>query len=122
MLIQKSKEYGYLGLEADANTVIGLNFYEHSETPGLGARVSDPTWLDQWREKKIHDSEGNLRIGVARWRVAADSPAAAYEVDGLSGATRTSRSVHHILRFWLGSHIGWVSLSASSDPEKHQLR
>lgn len=96
--------YGYLGLDANANVVIGLNFYEHSETPGLGAQVSDQVWLDQWRGKKLRDSEGKLRIGVARGQVAAESLAAAYEVDSLSGATWTSRSVHHLVRFWLGDY------------------
>ena len=94
--------YGYLGLDADANTVVGLSFYEHGETPGLGAQVNSPAWRHQWRGKKVRDHEGRLRIGVAKGRVAADSPAAAYEVDGLSGATWTSRGVHNLLRFWLG--------------------
>ncbi len=94
--------YGYLGLAADTNTVIGLNFYEHSETPGLGGRVSNRAWLDQWRGKRVRDPEGKLSIGVARGKVAPDSPVAAYEVDGISGATWTSRSVHNLVRFWLG--------------------
>jgi len=94
--------YGYLGLDADTNTVVGLSFYEHSETPGLGAQVNNPAWRHQWRGKKVWDQEGKLRIGIAKGSVAADSPAAAYEVDGLSGATWTSRGVHNLLRFWLG--------------------
>lgn len=96
--------YGYIGLKADGNTVIGMNFFEHSETPGLGARITDTQWLEQWRGKKIRDAEGALRIGVARGVVAADSPAFAYEVDGLSGATSTSRGVHNLVRFWLGDY------------------
>lgn len=96
--------YGYLGLDASANTVIGLNFYEHSETPGLGAQVNDPAWLAQWRGKKLRDLDGKLRIGVARGQVEAESPDVAYKVDGLSGATWTSRGVHHLVRFWLGDY------------------
>lgn len=94
--------YGYLGLAADGNSVIALSFYEHAETPGLGARVSDQDWLDLWRGKKVRDPAGNVRIGVARGTVLASSPAAPYEVDGISGATWTSRSVTGLLRFWLG--------------------
>ncbi len=93
--------YGYLGLDADANTVIGLSFYQHGETPGLGAQVNDQLWLNQWHGIKVRDAEGKLRIGVARGKVAADSQAANYEVDALSGATWTSRSVHNIVRYWL---------------------
>lgn len=94
--------YGYLGLDADTNTVVGLSFYEHGETPGLGAQVNKPAWRHQWRGKKIWDEAGRLRIGVAKGHVATDNPAATYEVDGLSGATWTSRGVHNLLRFWLG--------------------
>lgn len=95
---------GYIGLAADANTVIALSFYDHAETPGLGARVDDPKWLQQWHGKKVRDPEGNLRIGVARGNVAASSPESAYQVDGLSGATWTSRSVTNLLQFWLGDY------------------
>ncbi len=111
--------YGYLGLAADTNTVIALNFYEQAETPGLGARVGDSQWLQQWQGKKIRDPVGNLRIGVARGSVLASSPAAAYEVDGISGATWTSRSVTDLLRFWLGDdgfgpYLETVRLKADS--------
>lgn len=95
--------YGYLGLAADTNTVIALSFYEHGETPGLGARVGDPSWLQQWQGKKVRDPSGNIRIGVARGQVMVTSPEAEYQVDGLSGATWTSRSVTDLLHFWLGS-------------------
>ncbi len=94
--------HGYLGLAADGNSVVALSFYEQSETPGLGGRVSDQDWLDLWRGKKVRDPAGNVRIGVARGTVLASSPAAPYEVDGISGATWTSRSVTGLLRFWLG--------------------
>jgi Na+-transporting NADH:ubiquinone oxidoreductase subunit C len=94
--------YAYLGLSADANTVIGLNVYHHGETPGLGARMSDKEWLSQWYGKKIRDPEGVMRIGVARGKVIKGSPTESYEVDALSGATKTSIGVHNMVRFWLG--------------------
>lgn len=93
--------YAYLGLNADANTIIGLNVYQHGETPGLGAKMNDKAWQSQWYGKHIRDPEGTMRIGVARGTVSQDSPLAAYEVDGLSGATKTSRGVHNMVRFWL---------------------
>ncbi|WP_323751416.1 Na(+)-translocating NADH-quinone reductase subunit C [Marinobacter sp.] len=109
--------YGYLGLAADANTVVGLTFYEHAETPGLGARVGDAKWLQQWQGKQVRDSEGEIRIGVARGQVPASSPSAVYEVDGLSGATRTSRSVTGLLRYWLGDDGFGPYLSTLRPPE-----
>jgi len=96
--------YGYLGLAGDANTVLGLSFYEHAETPGLGALVDSPGWKAQWHGKKAVDEGGALRLGVGPGPVAADSADAAYMVDGLTGATWTGRGVTNLLRYWLGDH------------------
>jgi Na+-transporting NADH:ubiquinone oxidoreductase subunit C len=93
---------GYLGLAADLTTITGLRFYEQAETPGLGAKVQDPLWQSQWSGKKIRDSAGNLRIQVTMDKVAPIHADAQYAVDGISGATMTSRSVSNLLRYWLG--------------------
>jgi len=94
--------YGYLGLAGDANTVVGLGFYEHGETPGLGAQVDSPQWREQWQGKWVRDPQGQLRIGVARGALAPSDPSAPYQVDGLTGATFTSQGVNNLVRFWLG--------------------
>ncbi len=96
--------YGYLGLAGDANTVVGLSFYEHGETPGLGALVDSPSWKAQWRGKKVRDEGGVVKLGVGEGRIAPDSPLAPYQVDGLTGATWTSNGVTHLLHYWLGEH------------------
>lgn len=36
--------FGYISIENDFNTVAGLEFYSHKETPGLGAEVDNPKW------------------------------------------------------------------------------
>jgi Na+-transporting NADH:ubiquinone oxidoreductase subunit C len=79
--------YGYLGLAGDANTVVGLGFYEHGETPGLGAQVDSPEWRAQWQGKRVRDPQGQLRVRVARGALAPSDPSAPYQVDGLTGAT-----------------------------------
>jgi Na+-transporting NADH:ubiquinone oxidoreductase subunit C len=94
--------YGYLALEGDANTIVALTFFEHEETPGLGAGVDDQEWRDQWQSKQVRDGAGRLRIAVAEGRVDPNDPAALYQVDGLSGATRTGQGVTDLLGFWLG--------------------
>lgn len=100
-----STMYGYLALEADANTIIGLRFYEHGETPGLGAEIDDPSWQAQWRGKKIYDESGEPVIEVVKGSLtgwAAAAPRAVHQIDGISGATMTGRGVTNLLRFWLG--------------------
>jgi Na+-transporting NADH:ubiquinone oxidoreductase subunit C len=93
---------GFLGLAGDANTIVGLSFYEHGETPGLGGRIDDPQWRAQWQGKQVRDPEGRLRIEVVRDAAESEELLARYQVDALTGATFTSRGVHNIVRFWLG--------------------
>ena len=92
--------YGYLALEADLDTVRGLTFYEHKETPGLGGEVDNPAWKARWPGRRVFGPSREPVIEVAR--AAAGPPAAdPHRVDGLSGATMTSRGVTNLLRFWL---------------------
>ncbi len=83
--------YGYLALDADLTTIDGFAFYEHGETPGLGGEVDNPRWKAQWIDKKAFDEEGNTRITVIKGKVDPNSPDRQYQVDGLSGATITTR-------------------------------
>jgi len=91
----------WLVLDGDAQTVRALKFYQHGETPGLGARIDDDEWQAKWRDLRAFDADGVLRIGVRKAGSAYDENAA-YQVDGISGATRTMQGVDGMLRFWLG--------------------
>ncbi len=94
-----STMYGFIALEADGNTVSGLSFYEHGETPGLGDKIEDPRWLGLWPGKKVYDADGEPRLEVIRGRAAAGDP---HSIDGMAGATLTGRGVTNMLTFWLG--------------------
>lgn len=94
--------YGFLALEANANTVVGLVFYEHGETPGLGGEVDNPSWKAKWVGKEVYDAKGDAAISIIKGTVDASSSQAIHQVDGLSGATLTSRGVDNLLKFWLG--------------------
>lgn len=93
--------YGFVALEADANTIIGLTFYEHGETPGLGGEIDNPNWKALWTGKKVYDDNGLLQIEVIKGIVNQADAAAIHQVDGLSGATLTSRGVNNLVKFWL---------------------
>jgi Na+-transporting NADH:ubiquinone oxidoreductase subunit C len=103
-----STMYGYLALENDANTVRGLRFYRHGETPGLGDQVDKPAWRAQWRGKKLFGDSGALQIEVIRGTAAAAAPGVPYDsshrVDGLAGATLTGRGVTSLIHYWAGEH------------------
>ena len=94
--------YGYLAVEGDGNTIVGLGFYEHAETPGLGAEVDNPKWKAQWPGKIIYDENGEPALKLAKGGVNSASADAKHSVDSLSGATLTARGVQNLLRYWLG--------------------
>lgn len=94
--------HGFLALQGDANTVVGLGFYEHAETPGLGGEVDNPNWKAQWVGKKIFDEQGEIAIRVTKSPVAESDPRAVYDIDALSGATLTSNGVNNLVHFWVG--------------------
>ena len=94
--------YGFLALSADGTTVRGITFYEHGETAGLGAEVDNPKWKAIWPGKQVFDESGKIRLEVIKGRVSPTSPTVQYEVDGISGATITSKGVSHLIRYWLG--------------------
>ena len=94
--------YGFIALEPDLNTVIGLKYYEHSETAGLGAEVDNPAWLLQWQGRRVFDASGAPVLRTAKGVSMATGDAALHEVDGLAGATLTSDGVTNMLHFWLG--------------------
>jgi Na+-transporting NADH:ubiquinone oxidoreductase subunit C len=97
-----STMYGFLALEADLDTVSGLRFFEHAETPGLGGEVDNPRWQAQWSGKRLFDEAGEFALQVLKGRVPEGAPDAQHKVDGLSGATITTRGVDNLVRFWVG--------------------
>jgi len=93
--------YGYLSLEKDANSVRGITFYKHGETPGLGGEIEAPWFQENFVGKKILDPEGELvSITVVKGHAAdkfQDPEKLSHAVDGISGATLTSKGVTKLL-------------------------
>ncbi|MFY9179308.1 MAG: NADH:ubiquinone reductase (Na(+)-transporting) subunit C, partial [Venatoribacter sp.] len=91
--------YGFVALKDDLNTLVGLGFYSHAETPGLGGEVDNPKWKALWPGKKLYKEGDKVALTVIKGHAEASDP---YHVDGLSGASLTSRGVDHLVKFWLG--------------------
>lgn len=103
--------YGFLALDADTITVKGLIFYQHGETPGLGGEVDNPRWRQLWVGRKAFDADFSPAIEVIKGQ-AGSVDTDPHKVDGLSGATITSRGVTHLVQFWLGEHGYGPTLAA----------
>ncbi len=95
--------YGFLALEGDAKTIAGIGFYQHKETPGLGGEINNPRWQALWPGKQAY-SDGEVTIEVIKGVADRSGPRANYEIDGLSGATLTTRGVDNTVQFWLGEN------------------
>jgi len=94
--------FGYLAIDGDLQTVAGLGFYSHRETPGLGGEVDNPSWKAQWPGVRLFNDAGNPAVQLVKTRSEPGSVAAQHEVDALSGATLTNRGVENLIRFWTG--------------------
>ena len=95
--------YGFLALSTDTETVQGLIFYQHGETPGLGGEIDNPNWRQLWVGRKVFDANHVPALEVLKGP-AGSVEEAPHHIDGLSGATITSRGVTYLVQFWLGEH------------------
>ncbi len=96
--------WGYIALKGDVNTVSGATFDHKTETPGLGAEISAPFFMDQFIDKKILDEQGEfVSIQVMKGNASGD-----YQVDGISGGTITSVGVQDMIDDCMRSYITFL--------------
>lgn len=96
--------YGFIALESDLNTIADVSFYEQAETAGLGDQIEAPAWQAQWQGRQMYGDNGEVQFRVAGGVVSPSSATAAFEVDGLTGATITGTGVTNLVRYWFGPH------------------
>lgn len=84
------------------NTIYGVMFDHKGETPGLGAEINQPTFMNPFRGKKVFN-EKNEFVSVDVVKGGAD-PASPYEVDAISGGTITSKGLEAMLDTCLVSY------------------
>jgi Na+-transporting NADH:ubiquinone oxidoreductase subunit C len=97
-----STMHGFLALERDLDTIAGIGFHEHAETPGLGGEIDNPRWQAGWEGKELYDDSGTLALQILKGPVPQGAPDPQHKIDGLSGATLTMRGVQNLVRFWVG--------------------
>jgi Na+-transporting NADH:ubiquinone oxidoreductase subunit C len=86
---------GYLALDEDKNTIYGVNFNHEGETPGLGAKIVEMPFREQFEGKHIRNAEGEVvSVAVLKQGKLAEGQE---QVDAISGATITSSGVSTML-------------------------
>jgi len=93
------KIWGYLAIKPDLNTVVGIALDHKGETPGLGARITETTVKDRYKNKKILSENGFL-VGIEMMKGERNDPSlfGPNQVDGLSGATLTAVGVNKMIK------------------------
>ena len=91
--------YGYFAIETDCKTAKGITFYKHGETPGLGGEVEKSWFKNNFIGKKFVDNN-NVLVGIEVLKGSVDesSKEAYRQVDGISGATITSKGLEVFLK------------------------
>ena len=88
--------WGYICLKEDMTTILGVSFDHKSETPGLGAEINKPFFMDRWKSSKISDVQGNFM----KYEVVKDNSGATKgdsKIDGITGGTITSKGVEEMV-------------------------
>ncbi|QNL22379.1 NADH:ubiquinone reductase (Na(+)-transporting) subunit C [Hyphobacterium sp. CCMP332] len=106
------KIYGYMAVEQDGNTLAGAVFDHISETPGLGARITEKEFQKRLVGKKIKDENGKL-VGITVLKGEGNNPTDPHKIDGLSGATITSKGVQKMIYNYMDHYLPFFEKKTS---------
>lgn len=85
--------WGNICLGEDMNTIVGASFGHKGETPGLGAEITQPFFVNRWISETIADENGDF----TKFEIVKDgSGASPQKVDGITGGTITSKGVEEM--------------------------
>ena len=96
---------GMMGVDPKLETVLGIAFYRHTETPGLGGRIAEQWFSRKFEGKKIRDAGPDQEYFVFKPPGMASEP---YEVDAITGASGTSHAVEKFLNANLRDYLALI--------------
>ncbi|PXF35078.1 Na+-transporting NADH:ubiquinone oxidoreductase subunit NqrC [Mesotoga sp. SC_NapDC] len=83
-----------VAVDESGSRIVGIDFVNHSETPGLGGRIDETAFKEQFRGERI-SSSSSARIAVVSGQDTGSKDDS--KVDAITGATRTSESIQTLL-------------------------
>ena len=83
--------YGYLAVDGSLTKFQGITFYQHKETPGMGAEIVKPWFQDQFKGKVFYKDGQLKRFEVKREGASPEDP---HAVSGISAATMTGNGIN----------------------------
>lgn len=101
--------YGYIGIDKNGFSIIGVSWYDQKETPGLGAEISSPSWGQLFIGKSLFHGKKLETFGlnfVPKEMLTLLPPDdKEYSIDAISGATITTQGVSHAIKTSLSPYI-----------------
>ena len=85
--------WGYIGLNENVSSITGSVFDHKGETPGLGSKITEDWFEDQFIGKVIEENGAFAPIKVKK----PGNELNEHQVDGISGATFTGVGVDEML-------------------------
>ena len=111
--------WGYIAVKADGE-VVGASFDHASETAGLGAKIKDdPNFAKSFIGKNIYTNGEFTSVAVVK--AGKKSPYGGDQIDGITGATKTSDCVSVMVYESLKGYLPYLqSLQQSSACCQHE--
>ena len=109
--------WGYIAVNEAKDKVLGTYFYHESETAGLGARISEKWFQDQFIGKPIFGEDGKVALTVVKAGAAQNEN----EVDGVTGATLTSNGVAAMVKDGLTAYTDFLGATGEC-PNKEKCQ
>ena len=98
--------WGYISIDEDKQHVFGTYFDHESETAGLGARIKERWFQEQFNGRRIFaDNPQQVALTVMKAGAAKTET----EVDGVTGATLTSKGVAGMVTEGLQQYIEFLN-------------
>lgn len=79
---------GIIALDQELKTVLGMDFISQNETPGLGGRIEEDWFKEQFRSIALYEDGEPIRYAA---------PGSEGQIDAITGATATSSAVLDIM-------------------------
>ena len=103
----------FVALGPDLNTIMGVAFDHKSETPGLGARITEPAVQERYVGKQIYNNQGEL-VSIKMVKGEGNVGLNEHQVDGMSGATITGKGVNTMLEDYLTYYNAFIEKRKSN--------
>lgn len=107
--------WGYIALQPDLKTILGVYFDHSSETPGLGSKIKDdPEFQAQFIGKSFNLDDAANPFDIVKGGAPEGDE---HAVDAISGSTMTSRGLDAGIDVWIGAYRNYFAKAAAASTE-----